>query len=180
MEPLVSITIVTYNSGRFIAACLEAVRLQDYRQLEVIVVDNASQDDTVEILKAQPHSIRVIWNEINNGFCGGQNQAIAASRGQWVLTLNPDVILEPDFVSRIIAGVSGVEQRDPALGMACGRLQAMEPGDPLLDSTGMYFTPELRHLDRDGRQPDRGQHRQTEYVFGTTGAAGFYRRELIG
>lgn len=181
MEPLVSITIVTYNSGRFIAACLESLRRQDYPSLEVIVVDNHSQDNTAEILRAQTGTLPIVclWNETNNGFCGGQNQAIAASHGQWILTLNPDVILEPDFISRLVAGVSAVESRDPALGMACGRLQAMEPGQALLDSTGMYFTPELRHMDRDGRQPDCGQHRQTEYVFGATGAAGFYRREMI-
>src|SRR6266404_4656594 len=147
MEPLVSITIVTYNSGRFIAACLESVRRQDYPSLEVIVVDNHSQDNTPEtlkdILRAHSHSLRVIWNEANNGFCGGQNQAIAASRGQWILTLNPDVILEPDFITRLVEGVTGLESRDPALGMACGRLQAMEPGQTLLDSTGIYFTPEL-------------------------------------
>jgi len=93
--------------------------------------------------------------------------------------LNPDVVLEPDFVTRLVSGVETCvdAQADPAIGVACGRLAA--PGGSHLDSTGIYFTPELRHFDRDCRQADCGQHRETEYVFGATGAAALYRREMI-
>jgi GT2 family glycosyltransferase len=183
MEPLVSVTIVTYNSGKHIAACLEALCLQDYPSLEVVVVDNHSQDGSAAIVEtfsarlAQLQiNLRQIHNDFNNGFCGGQNQAIAASQGAWVLALNPDVLLTPEFISRLIAGIQA--QNDPAVGMACGRLVSTRPGR--LDSTGMYFTPQLRHFDRDGRAEDRGQHRVPEYVFGATGAAALYSRALIG
>jgi GT2 family glycosyltransferase len=177
MEPLVSVTIVTYNSGKHIAACLEALCLQDYPSLEVVVVDNHSQDRSRAIVHTFSGrlELRVIDNDFNNGFCGGQNQAIAASQGAWVLALNPDVLLTPEFISRLIAGIQA--QNDPAVGMACGRLVSTRPGR--LDSTGMYFTPQLRHFDRDGRAEDRGQHRVPEYVFGATGAAALYSRAMI-
>jgi GT2 family glycosyltransferase len=177
MEPLVSVTIVTYNSGKHIAACLESLCLQDYPSLEVVVVDNRSQDDSRAIVErfSARLPLRRIDNDFNNGFCGGQNQAIAASHGAWVLALNPDVVLTPQFVGRLIAGIE--TQNDPAVGIACGRLVSTEPGR--LDSTGMYFTPQLRHFDRDGRQNDSGQHRVPEYVFGATGAAALYSRAMI-
>jgi GT2 family glycosyltransferase len=177
MEPLVSVTIVTYNSGKHIAGCLEALCQQEYPALEVVVVDNQSRDDSRAIVAGFSSRLALhrIDNNFNNGFCGGQNQAIAASHGAWVLALNPDVVLEPGFIARLIAGIEA--QNDPLVGIACGRLVSTEPGR--LDSTGMYFTPQLRHFDRDGRQPDTGQHRVPEYVFGATGAAALYSRAMI-
>ena len=69
MEPLVSVTIVTYNSGQHIAACLEALCLQDYPALEVVVVDNRSQDGSgaiVEAFSGRWPMVR-IDNDFNNG-----------------------------------------------------------------------------------------------------------------
>src|SRR5689334_23025677 len=96
---LVSITVVTHNSGRFVGHCLDAVFRQQYRPLEVIVVDNASKDNSKRVLAAYEDRICLIENDRNNGFAAGQNQAIAQSRGQWVLTLNPDVLMQPGFVA---------------------------------------------------------------------------------
>ena|SRR5205823_3818850 len=99
---LVSITVVTYNSGRYIARCLDAVFEQEYRPLEVIVVDNASQHDSLSILARYKHCIRLIQNDRNTGFAAGQNQAIAASHGQSVLTPNADVLVQPGFIGRLV------------------------------------------------------------------------------
>src|SRR5579862_1523455 len=177
MQPLVSVTIVTYNSGKHMAACLEALRFADYPSLEIIVVDNASTDDSCALVEpfVSRLPLRLIRNSVNNGFCGGQNQAIAESRGEWVLVLNPDVVLAPKFISELITGIDA--RNDSRVGTACGRLVSTVPGR--LDSTGMYFTPQLRHFDRDGRAEDRGQHMQSEYVFGSTGAAALYSRAMI-
>ena len=102
MPTSVAVTIVTYNSRRYIGACLDAVLRQTGVSLEVVVVDNASTDSTREILARYADRIRVIYNGRNVGFAAGQNQAIAASRGDWVLTLNPDVLLMPCLLSRLV------------------------------------------------------------------------------
>src|ERR1035438_3799352 len=86
----VSVTIITYNSGRFIKRCLESILDQDYPFKEVIVVDNNSIDGTIDILEPFEDRCRIIYNEENIGFAAAQNQAIAASGAEWVLTLNPD------------------------------------------------------------------------------------------
>lgn len=175
-----AVTIVTYNSARFIRRCLEWVLAQDYAPTELIVVDNASTDGTVQILRDFESVARVLYNRRNTGFAAAHNEAIALSNADWILTLNPDVRLTPGFASVLIAAA----ESDPAAGSLCGKLLAMpesleRPADPVLDSTGIYFTPNLRHFDRGSREPDTGQYDQFEYVFGATGAAALYRGEMI-
>jgi len=177
---LVSVTVVTYNSGRFIKRCLESVLDQRYLHKEIIVVDNASTDGTVDILEQFEDRCTIVYNDENLGFAAAQNQAIALSRGGWVLTLNPDVLLLPGFIQALVdAG-----RMDDQIGTVCGKLLAMTPDfrlhdKPLVDSTGIYFNPMLRHLDRGSQEIDNGHYVTYEYVFGATAAAALYRREMI-
>lgn len=177
---LVSVTIVTYNSGRFIKRCLESVLDQGYPHKEIIVIDNASTDGTVDILEQFEERCRIVYNDENLGFAAAQNQAIRMSGGDWVLTLNPDVLMMPDFISELVD--SG--QIDEKVGTVCGKLLAISasfefPDKPLVDSTGIFFTPMLRHLDRGSQEADQGHYQSYEYVFGATAAAALYRREMI-
>jgi GT2 family glycosyltransferase len=177
---LVSVTIVTYNSGRFIKRCLDSVLDQKYPNLEVVVIDNASTDGTVDILEPFAERCRIYYNDENLGFAAAQNQAIALSQGEWVLTLNPDVLLLPNFVQALVdAG-----QIDPKVGTVCGKLLTILstfdlPDKQMVDSTGIYFTPMLRHLDRGSQEVDNGHYLNFEYVFGATAAAALYRRQMI-
>jgi GT2 family glycosyltransferase len=179
-DDLISVTIVTFNSGRFIKRCLESVLEQTHSNLEVIVVDNASTDGTVDLLEQFAGRCRIFYNEENIGFAAAQNQAIAYSSGHWVLTLNPDVLLLPTFIQALVeAG-----QLDRRAGTVCGKLLALKPDFdipdlPRVDSTGIYFTPTLRHLDRGSQEIDNGHYLRFEYVFGATAAAALYRREMI-
>jgi GT2 family glycosyltransferase len=176
----VSVTIVTYNSGRFIKRCLESALAQKYENLEIIVVDNNSTDGTIDILEPFEDRCRIVYNEENIGFAAAQNQAIALSTAEWVLTLNPDVLLLQGFIEALV----NAGNLDPKVGTVCGKLLTMTavfdfPEEPLVDSTGIYFTPNLRHLDRGSLQVDNGHFRNYEYVFGATAAAALYRREMV-
>jgi GT2 family glycosyltransferase len=179
-KDLVSVTLVTYNSGRFIKRCLESVLEQKYPNLEVIVIDNASTDCTVDLLEQFQDTCRIYHNTENAGFAAAQNQAIALSSGEWVLALNPDMLLLPDFIQELVAA----GQLDQKIGTVCGKLLTIQatfdlPEKQLIDSTGIYFTPMLRHLDRGSQQVDNGHYLNFEYVFGATAAAALYRREMI-
>ena len=131
---LVSVSIVTYNSGRFIRKCLESLLGQKYPRLEIIVIDNASTDGTIDILENFEDRCLVVYNDENIGFAAAQNQAIGLSRGDWVLTLNPDVFLLPGFLDALVeAG-----RLDPRVGTVCGKLLTMNPGfdfpdEPIVD-----------------------------------------------
>jgi GT2 family glycosyltransferase len=177
---LVSVTIITHDSEKSLVRCLDSVLAQDWPLLQVILVDNDSRDGTRSILSRYQDRIRVTLNAKNNGFAGGQNQAIRQSRGEWILALNPDVLLTPNFVSCLMEAAN----QDPAVGTVCGKLLRALPDLQIpttaeLDSTGMCFTPTFRHLDRGMHQPDSPQYSHAAYVFGATGAAAFYRRKMI-
>src|ERR1700735_2281867 len=114
----VSVTMVTYNSGRFILRCLESVLEQAYSPLEIVVIDNASTDGTGDILKQFEGRCSIHFNEENIGFAAAQNQAIGLSSGDWVLALNPDVLLPKNFVAELVrAG-----RLDHQVGSVCGKL----------------------------------------------------------
>src|SRR5277367_154790 len=178
----VSVTIVTFNSGRFIKRCLESVLDQNYPFKEIIVIDNDSTDGTIDILEPFEgrEGCRIVYNEENIGFAAGQNQAISLSNAEWVLTLNPDVLLLQGFIEALV----NAGNLDSRVGTVCGKLLTMTsafdfPEKPKVDSTGIYFTPNLRHLDRGSLEVDNGHYRNYEYVFGATAAAALYRREMI-
>jgi GT2 family glycosyltransferase len=176
----VCVAIVTYNSGRYIRRCLEAALRQKGVPLEIVVVDNASTDGTLEILREFGGRIRILRLDRNVGFAEAQNRAIRSSTSEWVLSLNPDVLLRPGFIGRLVdAG-----QSDPGAGTVCGKLFSIGPGfqalpETRIDSTGIFFTPSMRHFDRGWRQPDGQSFECVEYVFGASAAAALYRRAMI-
>ena len=105
-----SACIITFNEADRIEACLRSVSFCD----EIIVVDAHSTDGTREILRELKRRIRTFYNDVNVGFAVAQNQAIRASGAEWVLTLNPDVLLLPGFVHALVdAG-----DADPKAGLA--------------------------------------------------------------
>jgi GT2 family glycosyltransferase len=177
---LVSVLIVTHNDAKVLPQCLESLRQQDYPSIECVIVDNASIDDTRMLLTNLKGADQVIFNETNRGFAASQNQALSYARGDWILLLNPDVILSRGFLTQLIAAA----ETDPAIGMASGKLLRWIPGgDPpltnVIDSTGIFFRKNLRHLDRGSEEVDRGQYDQAAFVFGVTGAAALHRRQMV-
>ena len=117
-DPTIGASIVTFNSSQYIGRCLDSLLAQQGVRTDVVVVDNASTDTTREILAAYHGRIRIIQNRTNAGFAAAQNQAIRAVRGQWVLTLNPDLLMEPGFLRNLVdAG-----RRDSSVGAVCGKL----------------------------------------------------------
>jgi GT2 family glycosyltransferase len=177
---MVSVLIVTWNSVKYLAPCFASLDRQDYRDVEVVIVDNASTDATREVLQPLEKKWRVIYNHRNVGFAAGQNQAIRAAKGDWLLCLNPDVVLADDFVSRLLEAASA----HPEAGALCGKLLRWDPDDEphqtrTIDSTGIYFTRNMRHLDLGAEEADIGQYDRTQYVFGATGAAAMFRRSFV-
>lgn len=182
MSVRVSITMVTWNSARFIRRCLETVEEQEHRDLEVIVVDNGSEDDTPALLRGSPVPGRVRFNKDNRGFAAAQNQAIAESSGDVVLALNPDTLLTRSFVREGLEGFKAV----PKVGMVAPKLlrttatfEVPAADAAHIDSAGMFLTSSLRHFDRGAGERDLGLYDRTERVFGPSGAAAFYSRALI-
>lgn len=173
----VSVCIVTHNSARTLGACLDAVLGQTLPFHEVRLLDNASTDGTVSLLKMHP---TLAWRQApqNTGFAAGINALLGETAGDWVLLLNPDARLPLDFHER---ARTILEQCSPhPIGMVSPKIlrakgDALEPLT-VIDSAGIEWTLFFRHRDRGSGQADRGQFDDPALVFGATGAAALCRR----
>ena len=176
-RPLVSVVVVTYDSERDISRCVDSILRQTYSPLEALVIDNDSTDRTEEIVRRFGDRVRFVKNTTNEGFAAAHNQGIRRTEGKYYLALNPDVEMTPNFVEELQKAVA----LDLSVGAVSGKLLRFEKrdGKNLIDSTGIYMTPSLRHLDRGSGQPDDGQYDRPQYVFGASGAAALYRRQML-
>ncbi len=190
MSSRVLVSIVTFNSAQHLKACLESIKTQTYADLTVALWDNASSDETQEIVADYRNHLDFIhYSKSNVGFCKAHNCLITSIAADYVLVLNPDVVLDSGFVEIMVREMD----RDLNAGSASGKLwrRQIEQPDPgvisglqnktvkVLDTTGIYITPNQRHFDRGSGEIDRGQYDTPEYVFGASGAAAFYRRAML-
>jgi GT2 family glycosyltransferase len=177
--PDVSIVVVSYGSGDDLAASLPAAVAQRGAAVEVVVVENGDAERSRPI--AARLGARFLLLPQNRGFAGGANAGIAATSGRYVLTLNPDCRLAPEFCATLAARLDRPDAADA--GSASGKLYRAEGPDlaptPVLDSTGIVFTASGRHFDRDSGNADSGDGARFREIAGVTGAAGFYRRAAL-
>lgn len=175
----VAICIVTHDSAPDVPGCMESIAALEHRPLEVVVVDCASRDESLETARAHaPAGIpfQALALGENLGFAGGMNAAFRQTRAPFVLTLNADARPTPGYVTRLLERAGA----HPRVGAVTGRLVRPEQdGRRRLDACGMYLTPNWRHLDRGSGEEDRGQWARPEKVFGATGAASLFRRAAL-
>ena len=100
----VSIVIPNYNGKHFLENCLSAVFAQDIENMEVIVVDNGSTDGSQEYLDTYP-GVQVLKMDKNYGFCGAVNAGIKAADSEYVILLNNDTEVEPDFAKELLTAI---------------------------------------------------------------------------
>ncbi|MEJ2085196.1 MAG: glycosyltransferase family 2 protein [Acidobacteriota bacterium] len=178
--PTVAVCIVSFNSGRDLPTCLRAVAAQSFEPAEIVIVDCASTDDSVEIARAVLRGRgRVIELDSNLGFAGGANRAIGESTASHILLLNPDASPSSDYLEQLVKRVA--RSGDLRVGSVTGRLQREtdSEGCERLDACGMRLRPTWRHLDRGSGLVDRGQFAVAERVFGATGAASLFSRAAL-
>ena len=101
-QPLVSIIILNYNAGQLLLDCVKSIMETNYSNFEVIVVDNASRDESHRKCKDFFENIRLIENGKNLGYCAGNNVGIKNAKGDFIVILNPDTTVEPDWLSELI------------------------------------------------------------------------------
>lgn len=175
----VSIVLVTHDSAEDLPVSLASGLQQRGVGVETVVVDTASRDGSAQLAKRMAPGARVLALSENVGFSAAMNAGIEASRGRYVLSLNPDCRLEPDFAAALAARLDARAD----VGSASGRLLRAEGRELLptarLDSTGIVFRASGRHFDRGSEQQAAGRYLEEEEVAGTTGAAGFYRRAAL-
>ena len=117
--PLISILIITYNSASYIRPCLDSLlKNTSWPNYEVILVDNASSDQSVALLKeyaARDSRLRVLPQDKNLGFAGGNNCAARAAKGEYLIFLNIDTMVTSGWIGRLIRHF----ECDPSIGLLC-------------------------------------------------------------
>ena len=113
-NPLVSIVIVTYNSSYYIENCLRSLLRIEYKPVEIIIVDCASNDDTLKILSRYEKKINLIKSGKNLGYSGGCNLGAKNSSGKYLLFLNPDTVVDIKFLKPLVAKIEKEDEKTVA------------------------------------------------------------------
>ncbi len=107
LNPLVSIIILNYNAGNLLLNCVDSVFKSTYPNFEVLVVDNISTDNSHIVCKKKFEKIHLIENKENLGYCEGNNVGIRNANGEFVVILNPDTIVEPNWLNHLMSAYNG-------------------------------------------------------------------------
>ena len=135
MPSLTTVIVPNYNHASSLPHCLEAIKRQTYTPLEIVVVDDASTDDSVRI--AESAGVRVLRNEHNLGPAGTRNRGAEAAAGEILFFVDSDGALEPDAVANAVA----ILEADPELGAVCG----IDDAEPLIKDSLVEEYRALQH-----------------------------------
>ena len=102
-NPLVSVIVLNYNAGKLLLNCIESIKKSAYKNLEIIVVDNISTDKSQKTCKEKYPDIKLIQNDENFGYCEGNNIGIRVAKGDYIIILNPDTIVESNWIEKLIS-----------------------------------------------------------------------------
>ena len=100
-KSLISIIVLNYNAGELLLNCIKSLKKSTYQNIEILVVDNISSDDSHSKCKKQFPDIKLIQNRKNLGYCGGNNVGIKEAKGKFIVILNPDTIVEENWLDEM-------------------------------------------------------------------------------
>jgi GT2 family glycosyltransferase/Flp pilus assembly protein TadD/glycosyltransferase involved in cell wall biosynthesis len=178
-KPLVSMVILTCNQLEYTRKCLDSIFEHTKAPFELIIVDNGSTDGTVEFLESEilkngdDARIKIIKNNENKGFAGGNNQGMAAASGDYILLMNNDVVVTPGWLERML---SCAEKR-PEIGIVGPRSNYVS-GPQLVEEVD-YDTQTLKGLAEFSNKFAAGHAAQVQQVLRVVGFCMLIKRAVI-
>ena len=181
--PKIIVGLVIHNSEKYIHPCLESLLAQNHDNLEVVVFDNASTDDSVQIIRNDFPKIRIIESEENIGFARSHNEILRETVSDFYACINIDMILEPNFLTELLRTID----EKPICGSSGGKLKrwdflafsdnARSQGKTnFIDSVGIRIKKSHRFEDIGQGEVDYGQFDDVKAIFGVSGAAALYTK----
>jgi GT2 family glycosyltransferase len=164
-NPLISIIILNWNGRRFIENCLNSVRETTYPNIEIIVVDNGSTDGSDKIVENKFTDVRLIRTNNNLGFAAGNNVGIDMSEGDYIILLNYDTYVDPNWISELL----NIATDDPLVGIAGCKIYFSDTN--IIQHAGARIEEDGRCCHYGYNEEDKGSYdyiRDVDYV---TGAA---------
>nr|WP_295864498.1 glycosyltransferase family 2 protein [uncultured Chitinophaga sp.] len=175
--PSVAVVILNWNGKAFLEKFLPSVCRSTYGNLQLVLADNASTDDSVAFVTANYPSVRIVRNPSNDGFAGGYNEALARVEADIYVLLNQDVEVEPGWIEPVVA----LMESDPRIAACQPKMRAYHQPDEFeyagaaggwMDVLGYTF---CRGRILYTTEKDEGQYDDVQDVFWATGAALFIR-----
>ncbi len=182
--PKVSVVIATYNAQAWIEHVLESLTQQEFQNFQVLVVDDASEDNTVSIIKRAYPFVQIVQNRYNVGFAKSNNIGIRFTKSDYVLTMNQDVILNERYIGRVVSYMDS----NMDVGSCCGKIYRLSGSanefteqsfTKIIDTTGIVAYRSRRFTDRGALCEDVGQYDEVTEVFGVSACLALYRREAL-
>ncbi|MCM1308030.1 MAG: glycosyltransferase family 2 protein [Butyrivibrio sp.] len=170
-----SIVIPNYNGAKFIPECFEALKRQSFKDFDVILVDNASEDESLRLAResAGELELRVIELDINYGFARAANEGIKASGAEYVILLNNDTKAGVHFAEELLLAVDGYND------IFSAQAHMLRYDDSALtDSAGDYFCVLGWAFSRGKDKPAR-LYREDCEIFSSCAGAAIYRRAVF-
>ncbi len=180
-SPSVALVILNWSGKHFLEKFLPSVVLSDYENLEVIVADNASTDDSIQFLEQRYPSIKIILNGANEGFAKGYNTALKQVTADYYILLNSDVQVTPGWITPVIS----LMETDKAIAACQPKILSFENKNKFeyagasggwIDKFGYPFN---RGRIFDFCENDEGQYNNISQIFWATGAAMFLRASVF-
>lgn len=172
-NPKAHVVIVNYNGKHFLETCLFSLEQQTYPNFEVVLVDNASTDGSVEYVKEHFPSVHIIENQENYGFAKGNNIGIETVKGEYILTLNNDTRADPSWIEELVK----TAESEPSIGMCASKMLFMDRPDTI-NSTGINISRSGACWDR-GLEEPASRYTDPEDVFGPCAGAALYRSKML-
>jgi GT2 family glycosyltransferase len=160
VTPLISIIILTHNGLRYTKQCIESISTHTKENYELIFVDNASQDQTLDLLQSIPNAT-VIANPINKGFPAGCNQGFSAAKGDYIILLNNDTIVTKEWLSGLIRWL----EIDETIGIAGPRSNYVLPHQAV-NRVPYKTVKELHQFAASWNEFHKGKGYQADYLSG--------------
>jgi GT2 family glycosyltransferase len=174
MPDLFSVIIPNWNGAKHLPTCLNALRAQTYPHIEVIVADNASGDESVQILSRDYPDVQIVTLPENRGFTGACNAGMQAANGVYVSLLNNDTEVDPGWVAGVVRAFEG----HPDAGLVASKMLLFDRRDHL-HTAGDFYRVDGQAGNRGAWQRDEGQFDQESYVFSACGGSSAYRRVML-
>lgn len=176
MSPLVSIITVNYDQAQVTYELLKSLERVHYPNIELFVVDNGSKSQAIDTISSHFPSVRFLKSKENLGFAGGNNLAVRECRGKYLLFLNNDTEVAPDFLQPLVDCI----ENQPGAGMASPKIKFFHEENLIQYAGSSKINPYTGrgHFIGNG-QVDEGQFDQTMLTPFVHGAAMFVSRELV-
>lgn len=168
----VSVVIVNYNGAQFLERCLASLAAQTHRAFEIVIVDNASTDDSCALVEKNFPQVKLVQSSTNVGFAAGNNLGIRAARGNLIATLNTDTCVEHDYLEKLCAPMA-----DDRVGTCAPLMLEMEHPD-IVDAAGIRVDA-FGYAWNIGAGQAARNFAVAGQVYGACAGAALYRRALL-